>query len=248
MGELQVVPGRMDERPSPHGEGVEREAHGEFIVPNGELASYAFGWSTAPGAHQGRMTVGIGAGNEGGGSFHAVITDQDGSYALGLVDEPFADVPEGGPDLSRESALAHEDLPFVWFVADWVLLRDPRARWLLHWLKGTRAIATPEVESGADPVLYVQHDEDDGLWQCIGITSPDGATGVILHLSHLIDADPSLMDALFLDPGEATWREARGLPWHPAEAAVEDGGDDGAAPPPAPEEPGGRGRRWRRRR
>ena len=49
-------------------------------------------------------------------------------------------MPQGGPDLTAEQARAHEDLEFIWFVADTVMARDRRAWWLQHWLHGTAAI------------------------------------------------------------------------------------------------------------
>jgi hypothetical protein len=131
---------------------------------------------------------------------------------MALVDEPFADVPEGGPDLSRQEALVHEDLPFVWFVADQVMDRDPRAWWLRHWVLGTNAIVTPEVLAREEPVLLVQHDEDDDLWQMIGSTDA-GAEGSLLHLWHLVDEDPTIVTVLDLSPGQAAWRRDVGGSW-----------------------------------
>ncbi|MGV9213826.1 hypothetical protein ACTFTM_18385 [Micromonospora sp. RB23] len=127
------------------GTGVERRAFGEFVGSRGELASYAFGWTTNSEHHHARLTVGIGAGNPGGASFHAIIFDRENSYACSLVDEPFERVPEGGPDLTATEARAHEDLPFIWWVVDLVMERDRRARWMKHWLLGTSSIQTGEV-------------------------------------------------------------------------------------------------------
>ena len=109
--DVRVEEGRLVEVPTPGATGMDRRAFGEFVGPRGELASYAFGWSTDPDATEGRLTVGIGAGNPGGGTFHAVVFVHEDSYAFSLVDEPFEDVPEGGPDLRRDDALAHRDLP-----------------------------------------------------------------------------------------------------------------------------------------
>jgi DNA-binding transcriptional LysR family regulator len=205
-----VRPGRLFEQPT-SGPGVERRAFGEFIGPRGELASYAFGWTTESTELIGRLTVGIGAGNPGGGSFHAVIFAKDESYAMALVDEPFARVPEGGPDLSRDEALAHEDLPFVWFVADEAMARDPRAWRMRHWVLSTSAVATPEVLDKAEPVLLLQHDED-GIWQAIGSTSA-GTTGGVVHLWHLVEEDLTLVPVLDLAPGEAASRHNASSPW-----------------------------------
>jgi hypothetical protein len=211
MRDPEVRPGRLFEHPASGGQGVERRAFGEFVGPRGELASYALGWTTGTQESIGRLTVGIGAGNPGGGSFHAVVFAKDDSYAMALVDEPFAEVPEGGPSLSREEGLEHVDLPFVWFVADQVMYQDPQAWRLRHWVLRTTVVATPEVLENDEPVLRLQHD-DDGIWQAIGSTSA-GTTGGVVHLSHLVDDDPSLVSVLDLAPGQAAWRPGASSPW-----------------------------------
>jgi hypothetical protein len=113
----------------------------ESVGPRGELASYALGWTTGSEPHVGRLSIGIGVGNPGGGTFHAVIFQRQDGHALSLTDERFEQVPQGGPHLSADQARAHEDLPFVWWAADRVMERDRRARWMRHWLLGT---AVPE--------------------------------------------------------------------------------------------------------
>ena len=135
--------GRLLELPTPAASSVERRAFGEFVGPGGELASYALGWTSEADPRVGRVTIGIGAGNPGGGTFHAVVFAHDDGYACSLVDEPFERVPEGGPDLTAEQARAHGDLEFVWWVVDQVMERDRRAWWLRHWVLGTPAARSP---------------------------------------------------------------------------------------------------------
>jgi hypothetical protein len=125
--EVIVEEGRLVEVPTAGATGMERRAFGEFVGPRGELASYAFGWATDTDPRAGRMTIGIGAGNPGGGSFHALVFVHDDGHAFALDDEPFERVPEGGPHLTADQARAHDDLPFVWAVADHVMTRDRRA-------------------------------------------------------------------------------------------------------------------------
>jgi hypothetical protein len=50
--------------------GMDRRAFGEFVGPRGELASYAFGWNTGSQPHVARLSIGIGVGKPGGGTFH----------------------------------------------------------------------------------------------------------------------------------------------------------------------------------
>lgn len=211
---IQVLEGALVEVPTAEVTGMDRRAFGEFVGPHGELASYAFGWVTGSDPHVARLTVGIGAGNPGGGTFHAVVfADADG-HAFSLVDEPFERVPQGGPDLTADQARAHEDLPFIWWVADQVMGRDRRAWWLQHWLLGTTCIQTAEVFERREPVLLVSHEADDGIWQLIGTSDADAATGRIGHLHHAVDEDPTLIDVLDLAPGCGAVRAGVGKPWN----------------------------------
>ena len=52
------------------------------------------------------------------------------------------------------------------------------------------------------------------MWQLIGASAPDVATGKIGHLHHAVDEDPSLIDVLDLPPGGSLTRAAVGSPWH----------------------------------
>jgi hypothetical protein len=210
--DVSVEEGRLIETATPGATGMERRAFGEFVSPRREMASYAFGWATDADPREGRLTVGIGAGNPGGGTFHAVIGLHDGGFAFSLVDEPFEDVPESGPDLTAEEARAHDTLPFVWWVAEEAMDRDRRACWLWHWLIGTTAVQTPEVFELSEPILLVSHDEEDGVWQLIGATSAHGEP-TIGHLYHAVDEDPTLLDILDLGPGERAERDRRGGEW-----------------------------------
>jgi hypothetical protein len=208
----RVEEGRLVEMPAPGATGMERRAFGEFVSHRGELASYAFGWTTGAESRVGRLTVGIGAGNPGGASFHAEVAWKEGGHAFRLVDEPFEDVPEGGPDLTADEARAHQDLEFVWAVADRVMWRDRRAWWMLHWVRGTMAISTREVFERSEPILLVANDADDELWQLIGPSDP-GEDATVGHLHHAVDEDRTLVDVLDLEPGEEAVRQGVGAEW-----------------------------------
>lgn len=211
--DIQVLEGGLVEVPTPAVTGMDRRAFGEFVGPQGELASYAFGWTTGADPHVARLSVGIGAGNPGGATFHAVIFRGEDGHAFSLVDEPFERVPEGGPDLTADEARAHGDLPFVWWVTDLVMQRDRRAWWMRHWLLGTTCIQTHEVFERREPVLLVRHDAGDGVWQLIGASDADAGTAKIGHLHHAVDEDPSLIDVLDLPPGGGATRAGAGSRW-----------------------------------
>jgi len=57
-----------------------------------------------------------------------------------------------------------------------------------------------------EPVLLVQHDADDDIWQLIGPSDADSGTARTGHLHHAIDEDPSLIDILDLPPGSSATR------------------------------------------
>jgi hypothetical protein len=98
------------------------------------------------------------------------------------------------------------------------MARDRRAWWMRHWLTQTRAIRTRQVFERAEPVLLVINDADDDLWQLIG-SGDAGPDGLIGHLHHAVDEDPTLADVLDLEPGEQAVRERVGGPWTRTAAA-----------------------------
>jgi hypothetical protein len=135
-----------------------------------------------------------------------------GEYAFSLIDDPFEQVPEGGPHLTAQQARAHEDLAFLWWVADNALARDRRAWWMLHWLLQTTCVQTAQVFELTEPILTVGHAADDGVWQLLGTTNL-ADNGKVGHLSHVIDEDQTLLGILDLTPGQAAVRQHPGEPW-----------------------------------
>lgn len=220
--DIRVLEGSFVEVPTAEATGMNRRAFGEFVGPGGELASYAFGWTTGSEPHVGRLSIGIGAGNPGGGTFHAVVFPHQDGHAFSLIDERFEQVPQGGPDLTAEQARTHEDLPFVWWVADRVMERDRRAWWMRHWLLGTSCIQTVEIFEHREPILLVSHGADDGLWQLVGATNAGSSTGKIGHLYHAVDEDPTLIDVLDLPPGQNAHRTRPAAPWTRAQGCPAD--------------------------
>ena len=206
---IRVIEGRLVEAPNADASGVDRRAFGEFVSARGELASYAFGWET--GQDHALMSIGIGAGNPGGGTFHTVMVKQDDDHVgFALADEPFETVPQGGPHLTPEEADAHDTLPFIWHVADAVLHYDRRAWWMQAGLSETLCTQTPQTAEQREPVLAVVHDADSG-WHLTGAT--ESGERVTRHLHHAVDEDQTLLGVLDLDPGQSARRRAAGGRW-----------------------------------
>ncbi len=209
---MRIEEGCLVESRCPDCGNLERRAFGESISDRGELASYALGWTAGHEDLVGWMTIGIGAGNPGGGTFHIEVrvVDEDSGVGMGLVDTPFEDVPQGGPDLTRAEALAHPDIEYIWFVVDEVMEQDRRARWMEHWLLGTRAFVSARALDGAAPVRRVVHDHEQE-WL---LSDEQEATDVrLIHLFHALDRDPSLVELLVLEPGHEAVRSSVGDDW-----------------------------------
>jgi hypothetical protein len=78
---------------------------------------------------------------------------------------------------------------------------------------GTTSIQTAEVFDQKEPILYVSHDADDGLWQLIGASDADPATAELSRLHHAVEHDPTLLEVLDLKPGENAYRTGPDQPW-----------------------------------
>ena len=120
-------------------------------------------------------------------------------------------MPQGGPHITADEARAHDTLPFIWMVADYVMERDRRAWWMRHWLLRTRAIQTSQVFEREEPVLLVVNDADDELWQPIG-TGDAGPDGKIGHLWHALDEDRTLIDVATSSRARAPCANASAAP------------------------------------
>jgi len=95
---------------------------------------------------------------------------------------------------------------------------------MLHWLEQTTAlVATPVATAGA-PVLSVVHDRD-GDWQMLcGTVDAVPENAQLVHLFHAVDRDPSIAQALDLEPGWRADREGVDAPWQRSRLAESDDG------------------------
>lgn len=74
-------------------------------------------------------------------------------------------------------------------------------------------ITSYKIMDRVSPILYVSHDEDDGMWQFLdgGEVSEEDAR--ILGLKEVIDIDPSLVQLANLPIGWIAWRETEHNQW-----------------------------------
>jgi len=76
-------------------------------------------------------------------------------------------------------------------------------------------ITTRQVMHENWPVLLVTHDADDGGWQFVnGWGDTDGSqSGMVVHVEHVLDLDPSLSALSDLPLGWRAWRESIAHDW-----------------------------------
>jgi hypothetical protein len=90
-------------------------------------------------------------------------------------------------------------------------------RWPFEETPNTIALTTHAVTAGAEPIGFVSHDADDGMWQfhSKGPVSEDDAA--VVALSEILSLDESIVSVANLPRGWCAWRETRTAPWQRAQ-------------------------------
>jgi hypothetical protein len=70
-----------------------------------------------------------------------------------------------------------------------------------------------QVTHGGQPILYVSHDEEDGMWQFLTGGPVDMADAMVVGLREVYDMDPSVGELADLPLGWIARRAAVGRPW-----------------------------------
>ena len=77
-------------------------------------------------------------------------------------------------------------------------------------------ITTRQVMAQGWPILLVTHDaEEPQGWQFLdgrGATC-DPSSGIPVHMEHVLERDPSVLELADLPPGWRAWREAEDAAW-----------------------------------
>ncbi|MBN6187782.1 hypothetical protein JQN58_12800 [Aneurinibacillus sp. BA2021] len=64
------------------------------------------------------------------------------------------------------------------------------------------------------PILYVSHDEEDGMWQFLDDNELDTDNALIISLKEIIKIDPSIVELSDLSLGWIAWRENEQQKWN----------------------------------
>ncbi|BFT72418.1 hypothetical protein [Paenibacillus sp. P36] len=74
-------------------------------------------------------------------------------------------------------------------------------------------ITTNKIMNRERPILYVTHDEDDGMWQFLDDGEVKEEEARIILLKQIINIDPSLIQLSDLPLGWVAWRDKRDCLW-----------------------------------
>lgn len=85
--------------------------------------------------------------------------------------------------------------------------------WAFKDLPNTMALTTKDVLTMKKPILFVSHDEDDGIWQFHTGEDVDMGDAILVSLKEIVDYDPSVTVLNDLPLGWIAWREAESSSW-----------------------------------
>jgi hypothetical protein len=92
--------------------------------------------------------------------------------------------------------------------------------------KNAIALTMREVADGANPILLVTHDLEDGVWQFLdGRDDPDPDDAIVVCLEHMYGVDPTVGQLADLPLGWRAWRDAPNEPWKREEMKPEADGE-----------------------
>lgn len=77
----------------------------------------------------------------------------------------------------------------------------------------TAALTCCHVMKGQKPILYVSHDEDDGMWQFLCGGQHETSEGRLVSLHEIFVQDPSVGELVYMPCGYHAEREAADAPW-----------------------------------
>ena len=89
--------------------------------------------------------------------------------------------------------------------------------WPFEDARNTTSITLRDVLNGKSQVLFVSHDEDDGMWQFLdGRDAPDPADACVVGLGCMVELDPTVAELADLPLGWVAWRDSVDTPWQRA--------------------------------
>ncbi len=85
--------------------------------------------------------------------------------------------------------------------------------WPFDGLENVATMTVMQVTHGGQPILYVSHDAEDGMWQFLNGGPVEMADVMIVSLWEVYGIDPSVGELADLPLGWTAERSAPGQPW-----------------------------------
>lgn len=91
-------------------------------------------------------------------------------------------------------------------------MEDPK--WLFEDEKNVVTITTKNIMEKVNAILYVSHDEEDGMWQFHDGYDVSKEDGWIVSLEEIVDIDNTVMELHDLPLGWIAWRDNKDSAWN----------------------------------
>lgn len=85
--------------------------------------------------------------------------------------------------------------------------------WKFDEAENVAVITLRQIVDGAEPILHVTHDSDDGSWQFLGWDNAREEDAKVVALRTIVRLDPSVQELADLPLGWHAWRRAADQPW-----------------------------------
>jgi hypothetical protein len=93
-------------------------------------------------------------------------------------------------------------------------------RWRFPVGRNGRAITTKRIVYEGEPILGVVH-ETDGDWQFVDNGPLELDDVLLVHLGHIVDHHPEVLEVADLGPGWQAWRDDAKSPWRRSPLTVQ---------------------------
>ena len=70
-----------------------------------------------------------------------------------------------------------------------------------------------QIVDGLQPILWVSHDDEDGMWQFLTGDPISMTDAMLVSLRSIYQRDPSIAELVDLPCGWKAWRRVKGEPW-----------------------------------
>jgi hypothetical protein len=81
-----------------------------------------------------------------------------------------------------------------------------KKKWPFKDKQNVMVITTKSIVINGNPILYISHDEEDGMWQFHDGTEANEEDGTVISLKEMLELDTSISEIADLPCGWYAWR------------------------------------------